>query len=209
MRQAVCWSLALGLLVSGRASGFEARKFTIPPELKDVFREIERDYREFERTDGATMRRLARLEEDLGDARSKIAKLETQLNLLRMKLDAMAGVVAKPPEGAPTPGPAEAEPKGAPPTPAAPLPAAHITGEEQRAEGDSVVVRGTVENTTKGPLTFVIIEVVFLDAEGKPVTTVSAYTEPRVISAGGTAKFQVATKASSRIKSHKVTARTQ
>jgi uncharacterized coiled-coil protein SlyX len=209
MRQAICWTLALGLLVSGRAFGFEARRFTIPPELKDVFREIERDYREFEKKDAAAARRLTSLEDELGAARSKIAKLETQLNLLRMKLDAMTGVVAKPPEAPPTPGPAEAEPKGTPTPPPAPLPAAHITGEERRAEGDSVVVRGTVENTTKGPLTFVIIEVVFQDAEGKPVATVSAYTEPRVIPAGAAAKFQVATKANPRIKSHKVTARTQ
>jgi hypothetical protein len=214
MRQAIRWALALGLLVGGRAFGLEVRKFTIPPELTDVFREIERDSRESERREAAMVRRVTKLEEDLSDAQSKIAQLETRLSLLRMRLEVTEAAVGHPttPAGpVPAEGPTKlvppaGEPKG--PTPAPPKPppaaAARVASEESRTEGESLVVSGTVENTTKAPLTFVIVEATFLDAAEGVVATGSAYTSPRVIPAGGTAKFQIATKPDPRIKSHKL-----
>jgi TolA-binding protein len=215
--------LVLAAWFAADALALEVRRYTVPPAMTELFRELERELRELRQGGEAASRRIAELEVEVRDAQARIARLESEQTLLKMRIGALETALAKPPAEAPatpgkgtTPSPPSPKPSTpeapakAPESPGATIAAAvKITTDKRSVEGGYVAVAGTVKNTLSEPVAFLIVEATFLAADGSVVKTAAGYTNPRVIRPGGTASFKIATGFDERIKSHKLAIRTE
>jgi hypothetical protein len=183
-------------------------------EITQKFEQVDRKLKALPRLEKdikAGERRLTELEGHVRELRAKFDLFELQMKSMRASIDALRKQLAD--LGATVArAPGETEPATgnttAPATPAA-EPVAAIRSQRISRQGDFITVSGTVANVSKQPLTFVAIEVAFLDGRNEVIKTESAYTNPRVIAPGATATFKVLTRRDPRIRDHRVSVRTQ
>jgi len=203
--------MAMGLVLAALALPLWAAEWT-SEDLDEKFHEIDKDLRilrSVEKRGRSSEKRLEALEGKLRDVQTKLDLLEFQLesmeNRLKKLQEQLATLIGKKPQQ-PAPGatPGKEEPKTA-----AVATFASIRSQQVSVLGEFLQVTGIVANTSSKPLTFVVVEAVFLDGRGNMVKTASGYTNPRVIPPGGTATFKIMTRRDPRIRNHRLSVRSR
>jgi hypothetical protein len=182
-------------------------------DLQDKFQEIDRklagvgELRALQARDRATLRRILAIEASLRDIEISHKQLVSHLDKLDTAIDALRKDLAAARESAP---PTPAEPGTAPPhvgrpTAAEPAgPVADIVDEQEVRNGPFVTITGRVRNLSDKPLTFVRVQITFVDDRGNVVKTETAYTEPRVIAPNTRGSFRINTRTDPRIVRHRL-----
>ena len=183
-------------------------------ELTDKFKDLDQKmefFREFDKRDRLSVRRLGEMDDDVRRLRAKVDLLEIQLKGLEETINALRKELAT----------TTARLEGVGRTPATPQPGTPATGpvassslavirsQEAIIDGNSIVIKGTVANTSDRPLLSVVVEATFVDERNNVVKNESAYTEPRLIAPGATASFRILTRRDPRIFTHRLITRVE
>ena len=180
-------------------------------DLDKKFKEIEKQLhgvsslRDLQARDRSTMRRIADIESALRDVRTSVKDLDRRLRAIDSTLTDIQKSLAGARSSAPKPAPVTVPAKVGVETPAEPEnPLAEIADERSVRKAGFVTITGQVRNLSKRPLTFIVVQATFLDAQGNVVTTESAYTKPPVIGPGASAAFRIHTRSDQRVRRHRL-----
>ena len=176
-------------------------------DLDTKFKAIEKQLhgvsslRELQARDRSTMRRIAEIESTLRDVRTSVKELDRRLRAIDSTLTDIQKGLAAARSSTPKPAPVTEPAKVGVETPAGPEgPLAELVDERSVRKGGFVTITGQVRNISKRPLTFIVVQATFLDAQSNVVKTESAYTSPRVIGPGASAAFRIHTPSDHRVR---------